>query len=267
MSKIVPLDENLPLKKIETIHSNIQKVILNLRGSKFEVALASLGDKLPKSRLGRLKICLETNKIDYLNGICDDFDLERNEFYFNVDPSVFHMILNYFNGEKIHYDRNVCANYFHKQIEFWGLDEFDCFDECCQYNFFENFESIRSDLNKRENIIQKHEFKHDFSFGLFPKILEKLWLTIEYPKSSKYAIVREKFCFLFCHKKFSKFLKLRFMQYSLIQFNSYLSLTSFVYPTIRFCPIKLNWAFPFEYICVIWFSIEVLIFVQKNCNL
>jgi len=165
-----------------------KKIFLNLRGSLFHVPL-SIFLKLPESRLGRLKTYLETNKTEFLSGICDDYDLDQNEFYFNKDPTMFHMILEYYNGERIHFDESVCANYLHKQLNFWGLDELHCFDDCCQYKYLEKLDRIRDDLACQRKIIHTYEYKEDFSKRLFPLFREKAWEMTEKPKSSKYAIV------------------------------------------------------------------------------
>jgi hypothetical protein len=199
MLKIFPKQNSDSLKlTFESNGSAIKSkiILLNLRGSKFEVSLVNF-QKLPESRLGRLKIYLDTNKIEYLNEICDCFDLSNMEFYFNKDPSVFHMILEYYSGEKIHLDENICASYFHKQLNYWGLDELHCFDDCCQYKYLEKLDRIRDDLACQKKIINTYEYREDFSKSLFPLFREKAWAITENPKSSKYAIV-SKFFFLLC---------------------------------------------------------------------
>ena len=71
---------------------NKEKIILNARGIKYEVLLNVL-EKLPKSRLGKLKIEIEKNKIEKIENdialmkLCDDFDLNKNEYYFNKEAS------------------------------------------------------------------------------------------------------------------------------------------------------------------------------------
>ena len=178
-------------KKIDKENQALQLkiVILNLRGTKFEIPLSAL-DNRPETRLGKLKDCLITNTIEDLKELCDDFDMSGFEFYFNKDPYPFYMILEYYNGEKIHFDDKICPNHFKNQLKYWGLNELDCFDECCEYKFFDKCENIREDLDKQKNVIANYEFKHDFSSSYFPKMRENLWMIIEKPRSSKIANVK-----------------------------------------------------------------------------
>ena len=196
MSKITPLRENNSSKiKIENYETQdkSRRIILNLRGTKFEVPLTSL-DRWPNTRLGRLKVCLMTEKAENLKELCDDFDLLRNEFYFNKDPQVFQLVLEYYDEEKIHFDERICVNHFLKQLNYWKINEANCFDDCCQYKFVDTWESFKGNLDKQEKIIEENEFRHDFTIKCFPRkdialLREKLWMIMEKPRSSMLAIV------------------------------------------------------------------------------
>ena len=94
-----------------------RRIILNVRGIKYEVLLSIL-IKYPKTRLGRLGHLLLSNQKPTqqdLNQLCDDFNLNENEFYFNRDPFILNMVLNHCSGHdmgyKIHVNENLCFKY------------------------------------------------------------------------------------------------------------------------------------------------------------
>jgi len=197
MSRIQPIikeQQSFPPKKKNeenNLSSKSEKVILNLRGTKFEIPLSCL-DNWPETRLGRLKSCIATKTTEHLKELCDDFDLLENEFYLNKDPYAFNIILEYYNNEKIHFDESKCAAYFKKQLNYWGLNELECFDDCCELKFFDKCESIRDDLDKQNKIIENYEIRHHFNSSCVPKLRENLWILLEKPRSSKLAIVKRK---------------------------------------------------------------------------
>lgn len=235
---------------LNPIKSTSERVILNLRGTKFDVQLSEF-NKLPKSRLGRLKTHLDQTYIstnllgshnEDLYQICDDFDLELLEFYFNRDPRFFHMILAYYTGDnKIHLDENVCVKYFQEQLLYWDLDELHCFDDCCQHKFLGKLDDIDKELIKQKQIIDHYEFKEDFVGNhFFPRMRKKVWLLIENPTSSKRAII-----------------------YAIISYAiQILSIIDIIFLSFQSINENEDAKLPFviiEYLCIAWFTFEFLV--------
>jgi potassium channel subfamily V protein 2 len=172
-----------------------RRIILNVRGVKYEVLLSIL-IKYPKTRLGRLSTLLLSNQKpsqQELNQLCDDYKLNENEFYFNKDPYILNMVLNYFSGYdmgyKIHLYENVCFKYLNEQLSYWGIDYESTVDKCCKISLSTRKEFLIQELEKEEAIIRDLEFRYDFGNRLFSRLREKLFNYIEKPMESTAGIV------------------------------------------------------------------------------
>ena len=176
-----------------------ERITLNARGIKYEVLLSVL-EKLPKSRLGKLKELLDEIKAknlieesdqDNLLELCDGYDLEKNEYYFNRDPYLLNMFLNFYNNDRLHMDDNVCANYFGQELQYWSIDDINI-DACCQLKYFDKKDQIQDELkieNKEQNNLINDK-KDDFdNTKMIDSIKKKIWNLLERPTSSYFARV------------------------------------------------------------------------------
>ena len=187
-------------RKIETR----DRAIFNLRGIKYEVLL-NLFEILPHSRLYRIKRfydsninrliensnILESNLLD----LCDGYNSNQNEFYFNKDPYVFNIILNYISYQKLHIDDNICIYLILDEFKYWNLDISSMkIDQCCKVKWTEKLDSIvhanemlnitSDDASKRElNKIELYDRCITESFRV------KLWNLMNEPRSSFLARV------------------------------------------------------------------------------
>lgn len=160
-------------------------IIINARGIKYEILLHSL-DKYPNTRLGKLKkLIIKQNSID-IGLLCDKFNHELTEFYFNRDPFVLNMILNYYQTEKLHVSHTECVLFLQEEFEYWQIDEY-AFHSCCQVVYHDKLEDSE-EITKMEKITFKN-FNHRDDFGpyCFPKLREKLWNLFDNPESSIFA--------------------------------------------------------------------------------
>ena len=149
---ITPIELGHKLKEKEIRKSELsrKKVILNARGMKYDVLLR-LFDKYPKSRLGKLKILIDENRmkdLDDLLELCDDYDTKLNEFYFDCDPDVLKLIIGFYKNDRLHYPTNICANQFEDELKYWQISEYKL-DDCCQLGYFKCKESIDEDNKNR----------------------------------------------------------------------------------------------------------------------
>ena len=63
-------------------------------------------DKLPQTRLGRLRKCRSEEEVLEL---ADGYDPDKNEFYFNRQPRNFNCILNFLSTGKLHLGEETCV--------------------------------------------------------------------------------------------------------------------------------------------------------------
>jgi hypothetical protein len=180
-----PLDQSkLTIKTVNPKDPNYKKrIILNARGTRYDV-LIRIFDKYPQSRLGKLKKLIEKEGqfSNDSNDLCDDYDLNKLEFYFNRDPFILNYVLNFYEDNKIHYDDRICSKFFLHELKYWGLNEFMFDNDCkCQMNFFIQREECSDNLDEQERII--YELYHEEDFGcVLPKIREYIWGIVDKPK-------------------------------------------------------------------------------------
>ena len=93
-------------------------VVINVGGIRFYVSW-SLIDRLPQTRLGSLRRARNTQ--DILD-LCDKFNIEDNEYYFDRHPRNFGAVINFYRTGKLHYPTDVCGPLFEEELEYWGLD-------------------------------------------------------------------------------------------------------------------------------------------------
>ena len=191
--QIVDLDQKKVVrmaKKKQTRKSKSKRITLNIRGITYELFLDQF-EKLPNSRLGQLKAFIDENKqeteLHTLNNICDDYDLVANEFFFDKDPYVFNMILNYFSNGKINIDRSLCPYFMREQLKYWGVSEVYMSD-CCTEKHFTRLKGIDERLDMENEIVKKYNTKEDFG-KILPKLREKAWNILEQLEEESWASI------------------------------------------------------------------------------
>ncbi|RXM92962.1 Potassium voltage-gated channel subfamily S member 3 [Acipenser ruthenus] len=103
---------------------------VNIGGLKKKVSQSILLE-YPHSRLGKL-LCCKT--LEARIELCDDYDFENDEFYFDRSPVMFRYILNFYSTGKLHAIDDVCARSFALETEYWGISD-AAIHSCCSYNF------------------------------------------------------------------------------------------------------------------------------------
>lgn len=92
-------------------------VNLNVGGKVFNIP-KHLVLQHPKTRIGILALCNDPVKRLTL---CDDYNVQNNEFFFDRDPMFFHYIFHFYCSKVLWVMDSLCPVNFEEEMSFWGL--------------------------------------------------------------------------------------------------------------------------------------------------
>ncbi|XP_036390151.1 potassium voltage-gated channel subfamily G member 1 [Megalops cyprinoides] len=111
--------------------------IINVGGLRYQLPWTTL-ENFPLTRLGQLRLC---NNFDEIMRVCDDYDVTRNEFFFDRNPCAFRTILTFLRAGKLRMLRETCALSFRDELLYWGVPE-ESLEWCCRRKLLQRVEEF-----------------------------------------------------------------------------------------------------------------------------
>ncbi|XP_062997203.1 potassium voltage-gated channel subfamily G member 4 [Elgaria multicarinata webbii] len=225
-----------------------REIMVNVGGIKYLLPWSTL-DEFPSSRLSKLKFCSSYEEILQL---CDDYDEDTQEFFFDRNPGAFGMIVSFLAAGKLMLLRDTCALSFQEELRYWGIEE-SSLENCCFRKLFQKAEELaeahKDNELRREKLssctLEEEETK-------FSQYMSKLRDMVENPQSGLPGKIFACLSVLFVA-------------------TTAISLCISTMPDLREeedrgeCSQKCYYIFIIETICVAWFSLEFCLrFIQAK---
>lgn len=154
------------------------EIMINVGGIKYLLPWSTL-DEFPLSRLSKLKLCSSYEEIIQL---CDDYDEDTHEFFFDRNPNAFGMIVSFLAAGKLMLLRDMCALSFQEELRYWGIEESNL-ENCCFRKLFQKLQEL-AEIRKEEELRRGKEVScvldEKTRFGQF---MNRLRDMVENPQS------------------------------------------------------------------------------------
>ncbi|XP_045674359.1 potassium voltage-gated channel subfamily G member 4 isoform X1 [Phyllostomus hastatus] len=224
-----------------------KEILVNVGGKRYVLPWSTL-DEFPLSRLSKLKFCRNQEEIAQL---CDDYDEDNQEFFFDRSPSAFGMIVSFLAAGKLALLREMCVLSFQEELTYWGIEEANL-EKCCLRKLLKKLEEL-AELRREEALQRQREACGPTvvasRWGLFMNWLREM---VENPQSGLPGKVFACLSILFVA-------------------TTAVSLCVSTMPDLRAeedkgeCSQKCYYIFIVETVCVAWFSLEFCLrFVQAR---
>lgn len=159
--------------------------VLNVGGTRYAFTREVIRD-FPLRRVSRLHACATEKEVLEL---CDDYDRDRNEFFFDRHAQAFVFIMLYVRSGKLRFVPGECELSFYAEMLYWGLESAHL-DSCCQKRLDDRMSEMGLDASEEdvrileERIQSPGEPQQVAPLTGRAKWLEKLRRAFEEPNSS-----------------------------------------------------------------------------------
>ncbi|XP_075889602.1 voltage-gated potassium channel regulatory subunit KCNG3 [Nelusetta ayraudi] len=159
--------------------------VLNVGGTRYAFTREVIRD-FPLRRVSRLHACATEKEVLEL---CDDYDRDRNEFFFDRHAQAFVFIMLYVRSGKLRFVPGECELSFYAEMLYWGLESAHL-DSCCQKRLDDRMSEMGLDVSEEDGrVLDDRVQSPDEPVQVAPlagpaKWLEKLRKAFEEPNSS-----------------------------------------------------------------------------------
>ena len=159
--------------------------VLNVGGTRYAFPREVIRD-FPLKRVSRLHACASEKEVLEL---CDDYDRDLNEFFFDRHAQAFVFIMLYVRYGKLRFLPGLCELSFYTEMAYWGLESAHL-EFCCQKRLDDRLSEIGLSSLSEEDLRSSGDEsrcatgqEHETDTGR-AKWLERMRRTFEEPNSS-----------------------------------------------------------------------------------
>lgn len=153
--------------------------ILNVGGTRYAFQKDVLKD-FPLRRVSRLHSCASEREV---LEVCDDYDRERNEFFFDRHAEAFGFLMLYVKHGKLRLLPRMCELSFYNEMLYWGLESAHL-EMCCQRRLDDRMSDTCTHFSEDERPAEDRDDQETRPKRRDPKWLERMRKTFEEPASS-----------------------------------------------------------------------------------
>ncbi|XP_004838510.1 potassium voltage-gated channel subfamily V member 2 [Heterocephalus glaber] len=163
--------------------AQVSTLNVNVGGHSYQLDYCELAS-YPKTRLGRL--ATSTSRSRQL-GLCDDYEAQTDEYFFDRDPAVFQLIYNFYTSGVLLVCEELCPRSFLEELGYWGV-RLKYTRRCCRICFEERRDElseqlkIQRELRAQAQAEEAEELFRDMRFCGPQR--RRLWNLMEKPFSS-----------------------------------------------------------------------------------
>ncbi|XP_019369240.1 PREDICTED: potassium voltage-gated channel subfamily V member 2-like [Gavialis gangeticus] len=155
---------------------------INVGGTSFRIA-CKVAARYPITRIGKLAVYTDPMKKLQL---CDDYSVQRNEYYFDRDPFVFYYIFHFYQSGVLWIMDELCPANFVEEIEYWGI-HLQYSQRCCRILFEEKQSELKDYLKVQRELeaeLEPADREEEFEGKCLGGFRKAVWNLIENPYSS-----------------------------------------------------------------------------------
>lgn len=146
------------MRKVRSICSHAEMkfgkniCILNVGGTKYAFTREVIKD-FPLRRVSRLHSCSSEKEV---LEVCDDYDRERNEFFFDRHSEAFVFIMLYVRSGKLRFVPRMCELSFYNEMIYWGLES-SHLELCCQRRLDDRMSDTCTHFTEEERHVEDRD--------------------------------------------------------------------------------------------------------------
>ncbi|XP_007452614.1 PREDICTED: potassium voltage-gated channel subfamily G member 4 [Lipotes vexillifer] len=214
-----------------------REMLVNVGGKRYLLPWSTL-DEFPLSRLSKLRFCRSHEEIAQL---CDDYDEDNQEFFFDRSPSAFGVIASFLAAGKLVLLQEMCVLSFQEELTYWGIEEANL-ETCCLQTLLRKLDEV-AELCTEETLQCRAAGRPTVHTSRWALFMNRLQEMVENPQSGLPGKVFACLSILFVA-------------------TMAVSLCVSTMPDLRAeedkgeCSQKCYYIFIVETVCVAWFSLE-----------